>query len=77
MFLPLLQKAASLGGENSVGGGAAGLLNNSRRRWGQTVAKTSDSWEECDPLEDAASNSKKPSLGSAEEERGSKEHHSQ
>ncbi|AWP20818.1 Serine/threonine-protein kinase MAK [Scophthalmus maximus] len=70
-------KAASLGGENSVGGGAAGLLNNSRRRWGQTVAKTSDSWEECDPLEDAASNSKKPSLGSAEEERGSKEHHSQ
>ncbi|KAF0028230.1 hypothetical protein F2P81_019317 [Scophthalmus maximus] len=72
-----IQKAASLGGENSVGGGAAGLLNNSRRRWGQTVAKTSDSWEECDPLEDAASNSKKPSLGSAEEERGSKEHHSQ
>ncbi|XP_037613090.1 serine/threonine-protein kinase MAK isoform X3 [Sebastes umbrosus] len=77
-------KAASLGSENSVGGGGGGgggggmgVLKSGRRRWGQTVAKTSDSWEELDPSETAASNSKKPSLGNAEEERGPKEHRPQ
>ncbi|KAL7373657.1 hypothetical protein ABVT39_011887 [Epinephelus coioides] len=67
-------KAASLGSENSVGGGGIGVLKSGRRRWGQTVAKTSDSWEESDPSETAASNSKRPSLGNAEEERSRKEH---
>ncbi|XP_069573044.1 serine/threonine-protein kinase MAK isoform X1 [Brachyistius frenatus] len=66
-------KRASLGSENSVGGGM-GALKSGRRRWGQTVAKTSDSWEESDPSETAASNSKKPSLGNAKEERSHKEH---
>ncbi|XP_059183212.1 serine/threonine-protein kinase MAK [Centropristis striata] len=70
-------KAASLGNENSVGGGGMGVLKSGRRRWGQTVAKTSDSWEESDPSETAASNSKKPSLGNAEEERSPKEHRPQ
>ncbi|XP_042366283.1 serine/threonine-protein kinase MAK isoform X1 [Plectropomus leopardus] len=68
-------KAASLGSENSVGG--IGVLKSGRRRWGQTVAKTSDSWEESDPSETAASNSKKPSLGNSEEDRGPKEHRPQ
>ncbi|XP_065805098.1 serine/threonine-protein kinase MAK isoform X2 [Labrus bergylta] len=64
-------KAASLGSENSVGGGGggAGVLKSGRRRWGQTVTKTSDSWEESDPSEMSASISKKPSLGNTEEER--------
>ncbi|XP_022622053.1 serine/threonine-protein kinase MAK isoform X5 [Seriola dumerili] len=70
-------KAALLGSENNVGGGSMGILKSSRRRWGQTVAKTSDSWEESDHSEPTASNSKKPSLGNAEEERSPKEHHSQ
>ncbi|XP_039982250.1 serine/threonine-protein kinase MAK isoform X2 [Xiphias gladius] len=70
-------KAASLGSENSVGGGVMGVLKSSRCRWGQTVAKTSESREESDLSETAASNSKKPSLGNAEEERIPKEHHSQ
>ncbi|XP_062235661.1 serine/threonine-protein kinase MAK isoform X5 [Platichthys flesus] len=68
---------ASQGSENSAGGGGMAGLRSSRRRWGQTVAKTLDSWEETDQLENTASNSKKPSLGNAEEERSSKEHHSQ
>ncbi|KAE8280000.1 Serine/threonine-protein kinase MAK [Larimichthys crocea] len=67
-------KAASLGSENTVGGGGLAVLKSGRRRWGQTVAKTSDSWEESDPSETAASNSKKPSLGNVEEERIPKEH---
>uniref|UniRef100_A0A4W6D112 non-specific serine/threonine protein kinase n=1 Tax=Lates calcarifer TaxID=8187 RepID=A0A4W6D112_LATCA len=59
-----------------VGGGGIGVLKSSRRRWGQTVAKTSDSWEETDLAETTASNSKKPTLANAEEERSPKEHHS-
>ncbi|KAI9542766.1 hypothetical protein NQZ68_016069 [Dissostichus eleginoides] len=66
-------KAASQGSENSVGGGGMAVLKNGRRRWGQTVAKTSDSWEESDRSETAASDSKKPSLGDAEEEWGPQE----
>lgn len=77
LYCRLLQKAASLGSENSVGGGVMGVLKSSRCRWGQTVAKTSESREESDLSETAASNSKKPSLGNAEEERIPKEHHSQ
>ncbi|XP_034998919.1 serine/threonine-protein kinase MAK isoform X8 [Hippoglossus stenolepis] len=68
---------ASQGSENSAGGGGMGGLKSSRRRWGQTVAKTLDSMEETDQLENTVSNSKKPSLGNAEEEKSSKEHHSQ
>ncbi|KAM9839250.1 serine/threonine-protein kinase MAK [Aulostomus maculatus] len=70
-------KAASLGSENSVGAGGMGVLKSGRRRWGQTVAKTSDSWEDSDHSETAASNSKKPSLGNAEEGRSPKEQHPQ
>ncbi|KAL6098004.1 cilk1 [Pungitius sinensis] len=70
-------KAAALDGDNSVGAAGLGVLKNGRRRWGQTVVRTSDSWEESDPAETAASNSKKPSLGNAEEEAGPKEHRPQ
>ncbi|XP_029313110.1 serine/threonine-protein kinase MAK isoform X8 [Cottoperca gobio] len=70
-------KAAALGSENSVGGGGMGGLKSGRRRWGQTMAKTLDSWEESNPSENTASNSKKPSLGNAEEERGPQEHRPQ
>uniref|UniRef100_A0A8C6TG01 non-specific serine/threonine protein kinase n=1 Tax=Neogobius melanostomus TaxID=47308 RepID=A0A8C6TG01_9GOBI len=54
------------GSENSIGG--VGMLKNGRRRWGQTVAKTSDSWES-DMSETAATISKKPSLIHSEEDR--------
>ncbi|XP_041670413.1 serine/threonine-protein kinase MAK isoform X11 [Cheilinus undulatus] len=67
-------KASSVGSENSISGGGVGVLKSGRRRWGQTVAKTSDSWEESDPSETSASNSKKPSLGNAVEEKASVEH---
>ncbi|XP_040921773.1 serine/threonine-protein kinase MAK isoform X2 [Toxotes jaculatrix] len=70
-------KAALLGSEGSVGVGVPGALKSSRRRWGQTMAKTTDSWEESDPSETITSNSNKPSLGNTEEERNPKEHHSQ
>uniref|UniRef100_A0A3B4XVT5 non-specific serine/threonine protein kinase n=1 Tax=Seriola lalandi dorsalis TaxID=1841481 RepID=A0A3B4XVT5_SERLL len=56
-------RTSLLGSENNVGGGSMGILKSSRRRWGQTVAKTLDSWEESDHSEPTASNSKKPSLG--------------
>lgn len=77
LFCHLLQKAASQGNENTGGGGSMGAMKSSRRRWGQTVAKTAESWEELDSSEPAASNSKKPSLGNAEEQRSPREHHSQ
>ncbi|XP_067434714.1 serine/threonine-protein kinase MAK isoform X2 [Thunnus thynnus] len=70
-------KAASLGSENNVAGGGMGVLKSGRRRWGQTVAKTSDSWEDSDPSETAVSNSKKPSLGNEEEEKSPREHRPQ
>ncbi|KAM9332942.1 serine/threonine-protein kinase MAK isoform 2-T2 [Pholidichthys leucotaenia] len=66
-------RAASLGSENSAAGSGVGVLKSGRRRWGQSVTKTSDSWEESDLSETSASNSKKPSLGNVEE-RNPKEH---
>ncbi|XP_051737808.1 serine/threonine-protein kinase MAK isoform X3 [Ctenopharyngodon idella] len=51
-----------VGGENSLIG-----LKNGRRRWGQTNMKPSDSWDESDCSETAASLSKKPSKGLEEE----------
>ncbi|XP_027860641.1 serine/threonine-protein kinase MAK isoform X8 [Xiphophorus couchianus] len=69
-------KATSMGSENAVGGSGMGLLKSGRRRWGQAVSKTSDSWDESDQSETAASNSKKPSLGTAEGDR-KQEHCSQ
>uniref|UniRef100_A0A3Q2NVF3 non-specific serine/threonine protein kinase n=1 Tax=Fundulus heteroclitus TaxID=8078 RepID=A0A3Q2NVF3_FUNHE len=66
-------KAEPAGGENASGGSGAGPLKSGRRRWGQAVSKTSDSWDESDQSESAASNSKKPSLGSAEENRSRKD----
>ncbi|XP_063769030.1 serine/threonine-protein kinase MAK isoform X8 [Eleginops maclovinus] len=67
---------ASLCTENAGGAGMA-VLKSGRRRWGQTIAKNSDSWEESEPSETAVSNSKKPSLVDAEEERGPQEHRPQ
>lgn len=52
---------------------AMAAVKSGRRRWGQTACKATDSWEESDPTETAASNSKKPSLGKTEEERRPKE----
>ncbi|XP_054479269.1 serine/threonine-protein kinase MAK [Anoplopoma fimbria] len=74
---PSHAKAVPPGSENSVGDSGMGALKSGRRRWGQTVAKTSESWEESDPSETAASNSKKLSLGNAEEEGSLKEHRPQ
>uniref|UniRef100_A0A3Q4APE0 non-specific serine/threonine protein kinase n=1 Tax=Mola mola TaxID=94237 RepID=A0A3Q4APE0_MOLML len=78
--IPLPQAESNPGGlskavssENTAGGGGMGTLKSSRRRWGQMVAKTTDSCEESDLSETAASNSKKPSLGKLEEERNLKE----
>uniref|UniRef100_A0A3Q0QYI7 non-specific serine/threonine protein kinase n=1 Tax=Amphilophus citrinellus TaxID=61819 RepID=A0A3Q0QYI7_AMPCI len=70
--IPLPQALSS---ENNAGGVGMGVLKSGRRRWGQTVAKTSDSWEESDCSETAASNSKKPSLVNAEEEKSPKDQH--
>lgn len=67
----VVQKA--LGSENNAGGVGTGALKSGRRRWGQTVAKTSDSWEESDRSETSASNSKKPSLVNTEEEKSPKD----
>ncbi|XP_023181628.1 serine/threonine-protein kinase MAK isoform X8 [Xiphophorus maculatus] len=69
-------KATSMGSENAAGGSGMGLLKSGRRRWGQAVSKASDSWDESDQSETAASNSKKPSLGTTEEDR-KQEHCSQ
>ncbi|XP_038142712.1 serine/threonine-protein kinase MAK isoform X2 [Cyprinodon tularosa] len=71
------QATASVGSENVIGSSGMGLLKNGRRRWGQAVSKTSDSWDESDQSETAASTSKKPSLGTGEEARRSKENCSQ
>ncbi|XP_043082573.1 serine/threonine-protein kinase MAK isoform X1 [Puntigrus tetrazona] len=57
---PYTQKV--VGGENSLIG-----LKNGRRRWGQTNMKPSDSWDESDCSDTAASLSKKPSKGPEEE----------
>ncbi|XP_024135757.1 serine/threonine-protein kinase MAK isoform X13 [Oryzias melastigma] len=66
-------KAALADVENSNGGSGTGLLKSGRRRWGQTAVKTADSWEESDQSESAVSNSKKPSLGNADEDGNVKE----
>lgn len=68
-----LSHAKALGSENNAGGVGTGALKSGRRRWGQTVAKTSDSWEESDRSETSASNSKKPSLVNTEEEKSPKD----
>uniref|UniRef100_A0A3P8QK93 non-specific serine/threonine protein kinase n=1 Tax=Astatotilapia calliptera TaxID=8154 RepID=A0A3P8QK93_ASTCA len=68
-----LSHAKALGSENNAGGVGMGVLKSGRRRWGQTVAKTSDSWEESDRSETSASNSKKPSLVNTEEEKSPKD----
>ncbi|XP_016391653.1 serine/threonine-protein kinase MAK isoform X3 [Sinocyclocheilus rhinocerous] len=57
---PYTQKV--VGGENSLFG-----LKNGRRRWGQTNMKPSDSWDESDCSDSAASLSKQPSKGPEEE----------
>uniref|UniRef100_H2LQQ3 non-specific serine/threonine protein kinase n=1 Tax=Oryzias latipes TaxID=8090 RepID=H2LQQ3_ORYLA len=56
-----------------IGGSGTALLKSGRRRWGQSAAKTTDSWEDSDQSESAVSNSKKPSLGNADEDGNVKE----
>ncbi|XP_030625719.1 serine/threonine-protein kinase MAK [Chanos chanos] len=56
--LPLTVQKKAVGNENSLTG-----LKSGRRRWGQTVSKPSDSWDDSDHSDTAASNSKKPSIG--------------
>ncbi|KAL1006389.1 hypothetical protein UPYG_G00071760 [Umbra pygmaea] len=58
--------------ENSAAGG----LKSGRRRWGQTLVKASESWDESEPSDTSVSHSKKPSLGS-EEEKGHKDYSNQ
>ncbi|MBN3279611.1 MAK kinase, partial [Polyodon spathula] len=50
------------GNENSIVGSKSG-----RRRWGQTILKTSDSWDEFDDSDIGVSYSKKCSIGSMKE----------
>ncbi|XP_026779778.3 serine/threonine-protein kinase MAK isoform X2 [Pangasianodon hypophthalmus] len=57
--LALNTQKRPVGNENSLMG-----LKSGRRRWGQT--KLSDSWDESDPSDTAAANSKKPSMGAEE-----------
>ncbi|XP_029516980.1 serine/threonine-protein kinase MAK isoform X7 [Oncorhynchus nerka] len=57
------------GSENNAAVG----VKSGRRRWGQTVVKATESWDESEPSETSVSHSKKPSLGS-EEEKGPKDH---
>ncbi|XP_077410955.1 serine/threonine-protein kinase MAK isoform X3 [Vanacampus margaritifer] len=64
-----VKAAATVGNENKIG---PGVVKNGRRRWGQTVARTSDSLDDPDQSDTAAFFSKKPSLGNLEEERNSK-----
>ncbi|XP_044514083.1 serine/threonine-protein kinase MAK isoform X1 [Gracilinanus agilis] len=42
---------------------------NGRRRWGQTVFKTGDSWEDVDDSDFGASHSKKPSISAPKEKK--------
>lgn len=63
--LPLSTQKRSVGNENSLSG-----LKSGRRRWGQT--KPTDSWDESDHSDTAASISKKPSMG-IEEDKPNKE----
>ncbi|KAK1172409.1 serine/threonine-protein kinase MAK-like isoform X3 [Acipenser oxyrinchus oxyrinchus] len=55
-------KPAAAGNENSIVGSKSG-----RRRWGQTILKTSDSWDEFDDSDIGVSYSKKSSIGSMKE----------
>ncbi|RXM36982.1 Serine/threonine-protein kinase MAK [Acipenser ruthenus] len=56
------KKPAAAGNENSIVGSKSG-----RRRWGQTILKTSDSWDEFDDSDIGVSYSKKSSIGSMKE----------
>uniref|UniRef100_A0A3B1JT53 Male germ cell-associated kinase n=1 Tax=Astyanax mexicanus TaxID=7994 RepID=A0A3B1JT53_ASTMX len=67
--LPLNTQKRPVGNENSLAG-----LKSGRRRWGQT--KPTDSWDESDHSDTAASISKKPSMG-IEEDKPNKEFISQ
>lgn len=42
---------------------------SARRRWGQTVFKSGDSWEEFEDCDLGASHSKKPSMSAFKEKR--------
>ncbi|MGH0151201.1 UNVERIFIED_CONTAM: hypothetical protein FKN15_024243 [Acipenser sinensis] len=55
-------KPAAAGNENSIVGSKSG-----RRHWGQTILKTSDSWDEFDDSDIGVSYSKKSSIGSMKE----------
>lgn len=58
--LPLNTQKRPVGNENSLSG-----LKSGRRRWGQT--KPTDSWDESDHSDTAASISKKPSMGTEDD----------
>lgn len=49
----------------------AGMLGHksTRRRWGQAVLKSGDSWEDLENCDFGASDSKKPSVGIFKEKR--------
>lgn len=51
------QKQTAVGPSNSATG-----LKNCRRRWGHTILKTMDSWDDFDDSEFGISYSKKPSI---------------
>ncbi|XP_062985841.1 serine/threonine-protein kinase MAK [Elgaria multicarinata webbii] len=68
-FLPAINKNSSpkqvaIGPSNSAVG-----LKNCRRRWGQTMLKTMDSWDDFDDTEFGISYSKKPSIAMLSEKK--------
>ncbi|XP_023682107.1 serine/threonine-protein kinase MAK isoform X5 [Paramormyrops kingsleyae] len=56
-------KAAPAGSEKSVMG-----MKSGRRRWGQSILKAADSWEDFDDADMGVSYSKKPSISSVKEQ---------
>ncbi|KAH0617927.1 hypothetical protein JD844_016689 [Phrynosoma platyrhinos] len=61
-FLPAINKNSSLKPMVTGPSKDAVGLKNCRRRWGQTVLKTMDSWDDFDDAEFGVSYSKKPSI---------------
>ncbi|XP_015268274.1 PREDICTED: serine/threonine-protein kinase MAK [Gekko japonicus] len=68
-FFPAINKNASPK-QTAIGpsNGAVGL-KNCRRRWGQTVLKTMDSWDDFEDAEFGISYSKKPSIATVNEKK--------
>nr|XP_056710253.1 serine/threonine-protein kinase MAK [Euleptes europaea] len=68
-FFPAINKNLSPKQTATGPSNGAGGLKNCRRRWGQTVLKTMDSWDDFDDAEFGISYSKKPSITTMNEKK--------